>query len=211
MIEENWDPVQQEHFITCCTVLQIQLSPAEGLNGPPRVALEILKDYKSTCPEAGVSPLPGHGKKHHMLFRRLLHLHPLKEKSRNGEWLSLGSVPPRQRRRKEKARGRESGYGTRGRGANGAGMQQCSPCQATSQEHPLPRGAARNLGMCPGKAAVTPKGEITGVCSSPMFSRPRAAAGTAATGTISKGVTALVAFWPVSLRKHSSKAFLSSH
>lgn len=55
MIEENWDPVQQEHFITCCTVLQIQLSPAEGLNGPPRVALEILKDYQSTCPELAAS------------------------------------------------------------------------------------------------------------------------------------------------------------
>lgn len=61
MIEENWDPVQQEHFITCCTVLQIQLSPAEGLNGPPRVALQILKDYKSTCPEPAGWPLTGHG------------------------------------------------------------------------------------------------------------------------------------------------------
>lgn len=55
MIEENWDPVQQEHFITCCTVLQIQLSPAEGLHGHPRVALEILKDYQSTCPELAAS------------------------------------------------------------------------------------------------------------------------------------------------------------
>lgn len=61
MIEENWDPVQQEHFITCCTVLQIQLSPAEGLNGPPRVALETLKDYKSTCPEPAAAPLPRPG------------------------------------------------------------------------------------------------------------------------------------------------------
>lgn len=78
MIEENWDPVQQEHFITCCTVLQIQLSPAEGLNGPPRVALETLKDYKSTCPEPAASPLPELGKKHHILFRRLEQLHPRK-------------------------------------------------------------------------------------------------------------------------------------
>lgn len=89
MIEENWDPVQQEHFITCCTVLQIQLSPAEGLNGPPRVALEILKDYKSTCPEPAASPLPRPGSSTVCLsggWSSLVHVQGSPEKGDSCHW-----------------------------------------------------------------------------------------------------------------------------
>lgn len=141
MIEENWDPVQQEHFITCCTVLQIQLSPAKGLNGPPRVALEILKDYKSTCPEPSASPLPGLGEKHHVLFRRLQQIHPRRGRQ------DIASMA------QEKEGESQPSYMTQGREFHHQrSWDESSACQTPSQGRGMPQDAAKTWGIYPCKA-----------------------------------------------------------
>lgn len=160
MIEENWDPVQQEHFITCCTVLQIQLSPAEGLNGPPRVALETLKDYKSTCPEPAAAPLPRPGSITVCLAGGWSSPVPAQRSPEKRGQLPPGCFPP----------------------GKGQGCKQGSPCEATS--HAVHTSSAsgchpKTRSFVPAKHEMPPECKASGVCSSPWFSRPRAVPGTA--------------------------------
>jgi len=181
MIEENWDPVQQEHFITCCTVLQIQLSRAEGLNGPPRVALEILKDYKSTCPEPAVSPFARAWEEASRAFRETIAASSLQREGQK-RGMAVTRKSPTMAGEKQGENWTQSSrlHGSR----NGSpppteqGRQRCSPCQAASQARPLPQGAAQNPGICPCKAggAARSRGDSSLLFS--LFSRLRARVGT---------------------------------
>lgn len=95
--------------------------------------------------------------------------------------MSLGSLPARQGRRKEKARCREPGtWHEEGKpNTNGVGMQAMLSLAKPHPRYVLGLGVLpESWGFVRAKHEVPPKGEASGVCSSPWFCRPRALPGT---------------------------------
>lgn len=125
--------------------------------------------------------------------------------------MSPGRLPPWQGRRKEKGRCSQPGSAARGRGAH---HQRSGDAGDALPAEPHPRRVLclrvlpETWGLVCAKHEVPPEGEVTGVCSSPRFSRPRALPGTDCSRHDLKG---LCCSWPLLLQKHSSKAFCSSH